>query len=334
METSKIIGLDVGNFDTKTQSTTTPSGFEAQNDLPYGATEWLFYNGMYYIPSETRLPYQRDKTQDESCFILSLIGISKEIIYAASQAKNENQRLAEQNSKKQVREIQQEISTVTSIQLGVGLPPAYYSALKNPTIAYYQERFGDGIAYVYNGYQFKYSLKKISCYPQDFVSLITYNPKNRNNSAVGFPHYYGVDIGGWTVDVVTIIGGKPSSQMQSKPLGVLAMYADIIAKVEQTYGITLEVVDIESYLRGARVLLPEDVKKEIDVQVEAWYKKIIRDLTQSGAQLRTRPVVFMGGGASLFKKYIKEDESLILAEIIPNQKVNAAAYATLVRVGQ
>jgi hypothetical protein len=42
----------------------------------------------------------------------------------------------------------------------------------------------------------------------------------------------------------------------------------------------------------------------------------------------------MGGGASLFKKYIKEDKSLIMAEIIPNQKVNAAAYATLVRVGQ
>ena len=40
------IGVDVGNFDTKTQNTVIPSGFVSYTDAPYKAKECLFLNSV------------------------------------------------------------------------------------------------------------------------------------------------------------------------------------------------------------------------------------------------------------------------------------------------
>ena len=77
------LGLDIGNYDVKTVNTSTPSGFNVFTTKPYGVSEYLLYEGKYYIPSMDRFAYVQDKTKNENAFVMSLFGISKELIARA-----------------------------------------------------------------------------------------------------------------------------------------------------------------------------------------------------------------------------------------------------------
>lgn len=77
------IGVDVGNYDTKTALSSTPSGYSKSEDKPFGVKECIFYNGMYYAPSERRFPYTKDKTKDERAFILSLLELQRKLLRSA-----------------------------------------------------------------------------------------------------------------------------------------------------------------------------------------------------------------------------------------------------------
>ena len=74
-----IAGIDVGNYDTKTQNTSIPSGYTGPlTEKPIG-DEYLKFNGKYYVPSFERFAYEKDKTRTERCIILSLFALANEI---------------------------------------------------------------------------------------------------------------------------------------------------------------------------------------------------------------------------------------------------------------
>ena len=108
---SKInIGLDVGNFDTKTsERTKTASGFSSYSKKPFAIDECLKVNDIFYVPESDRFPYTKDKTENENLFILSLLGISKEILSRATSvdqkkraaAKKEEEKRAKRKERKQ-----------------------------------------------------------------------------------------------------------------------------------------------------------------------------------------------------------------------------------------
>lgn len=52
-----------------------------------------------------------------------------------------------------------------------GLPPAHMHMLKDKTISYYKEMFGDGIEFNYNQYTFKLKLNLLLVVPQDYAAL-------------------------------------------------------------------------------------------------------------------------------------------------------------------
>lgn len=61
------IGVDVGNFDTKTQNTVIPSGFVSYTDAPYKAKECLFLNSRYYKPSQRDFRMLKTKQKTRIC---------------------------------------------------------------------------------------------------------------------------------------------------------------------------------------------------------------------------------------------------------------------------
>lgn len=77
------LGLDLGNYYTKTSHTSVSSGFSSYGRLPFGADEYLMFGNNYYIPNPEPFPYVKDKTRNENAFILSLLGLSKELLYRA-----------------------------------------------------------------------------------------------------------------------------------------------------------------------------------------------------------------------------------------------------------
>jgi plasmid segregation protein ParM len=205
--------------------------------------------------------------------------------------------------------------------------------MSDQLINYYKVRFGDGIDFDYDNYHFNLRLNIIRCYPQDFAALLTYNPKDKENSVKAYPSYFGIDIGGWTVDIISILSGKVnSSQNDSKPLGVLAMYDSITKSIESAGGERYNSNDIQDLLDGKKTLIPLEDQITIKSKVQAWYDDIINSMAESDVNLKKYPVIFMGGGSLLFKEYIKNDvgKRLSKVEFLYNTNANAAAYSTLI----
>ena len=75
------------------------------------------YQGKYYTLSEKRIPYHRDKTEDDRFWILTLFAIAYEIQAAKAYTPN-----------------------IMRIQLAVGLPPAHYGTQHKAFSAYFTGR--------------------------------------------------------------------------------------------------------------------------------------------------------------------------------------------------
>lgn len=73
------IAVDHGNRNMKTCSRVFTTGLTIQDKKPARGEKFLFYEGKYYVLSENRIPYQRDKTHDDRFFILTLFAIVKEL---------------------------------------------------------------------------------------------------------------------------------------------------------------------------------------------------------------------------------------------------------------
>ena len=324
-------GIDVGNFDTKSPNTVTPSGFVSYKNPPYNSKECLFIDETYYEQSENRFPYIEDKTVNDNMYILTLFAISKEIIFEAEKNIESKLEQVKVSAAEKHNLVQEYISSITKINLGIGLPVSHYSRNKETYINYYITRMNNGIFYEYGGYTFSYSLNKINCYPQDLSAVSTYKTKNKN-SILNMPNptYYAIDIGGWTVDIISVIKNRIDGKGASKPLGVLAMYEKIINDIDIQTGIRVEATDIEDILRGNESFLSDETKNIIYSDTKLWVEDIINVLVQNGILIQTRPVLFIGGGSQLLKKYLKESERFTKHEFISNSKVNARGYAKLI----
>lgn len=101
-----IIAIDHGNSEIKTVHEQFTAGFEVYDKEPPLTSEVLEYGCNYYALTRTRLPYRYDKTENDDYYILTLFAVGKELL-------------------------RQHITTPVDVQLAVGLPPRYYSHLKD-----------------------------------------------------------------------------------------------------------------------------------------------------------------------------------------------------------
>ena len=74
-----LIAVDHGNKQIKTVHTPPFTSGLIQSDAPGFGTDALAYRGKYYTLTDQRIPYRRDKTEDERFFILTLFAIAHEI---------------------------------------------------------------------------------------------------------------------------------------------------------------------------------------------------------------------------------------------------------------
>lgn len=73
------IAVDHGNKNMKTCNQVFTTALITQDKKPARGEEYIFYEGKYYLLSNRRIPYQRDKTEDERFFVLTLFAIVKEL---------------------------------------------------------------------------------------------------------------------------------------------------------------------------------------------------------------------------------------------------------------
>ena len=315
------LGVDLGNFDTKSQDTSTPNGYTVHTILPPMSKEYLYFNGKYYCPNEKRFNYMEDKTATERALILALFGISKQLIFRAKQKK-----AATPN------EIQDKLNGMNEIILGLGLPLTHMSKAKD-TKDYFEQYMKDGISFVYNDFHFHLTLVFSHVFPQNYAAIYT----NCDDEVIcKYKKFWGADLGGGTIDLLQIVNGMPDvGNCITDNLGSLYMYKHIIQSIKRDFNITLTDVDIEEILRGRPNILSEsrpEVKTEIKFLVQSWVDdRIVDFMVQNGVNFETSIVIFFGGFALLLRPYLLKNKLLKNAHFLKNPvKANARGYAILV----
>ena len=115
------------------------SGLQQSLTRPFGQS--LQYCGTYYTLSNERIPFHKDKTEDDRFFVLTLIAIAEEIT-ARGIGEKEQQH----------------------IQLAVGLPPAHFGSQAEKFTAYFQGR--GLVEFMYGDKHYTISIEDVACYPQ------------------------------------------------------------------------------------------------------------------------------------------------------------------------
>ena len=126
------------------------TGLTIQDKKPARREKFLFYEGKYYVLSENRIPYQRDKTHDDRFFILTLFAIVKEL---------------EENPQIQPEDVIQ-------VDLPIGLPPKHYAELCERYEAYFK-RQGKIHDINYCGRTYHITIGEVMAFPQDYAAMMT-----------------------------------------------------------------------------------------------------------------------------------------------------------------
>lgn len=315
-----LVGIDVGNYDTKSPHTTTPSGYEG----PYSekqllAKECLYLGGSYYVVTNERLYYMADKTQDERCLVLTLISIAKEILYRISKEETGHDT------------VQERIGRITRIALGAGLPIAHYRKNDvNKLKDYYMKHMGEGIAFDFNEYHFAFTLETVQIYPQGGAAAASIGSSVLNE----YRTYYIFDIGGYTLDIAQFVEGKPQKDMHSLELGIIILYDNILDKVYKDFDMNIDYSLIEDVLSERNHVLPDNVVEVILDMTNRHANKIISAMRQAKIAFTSYPCIFVGGGSIVLKKYILNNSQIRkdIVHFVSDTRANAKGYTKMLRL--
>ena len=168
-----LIGVDHGNKQIKTvHCSPFVSGLQQSITKPFGQS--LQYRGNYYTLSSERIPFRKDKTEDDRFFVLTLIAIAEEL---------EARQIGKQE--------------LYNIQLPVGLPPAHFGAQAKRFSDYFKR---DGIVeFVYRDKPYAIRITDVLCYPQAYAAAAT-----MLHTLMDDPKAVVLDIGGFTADYLLL----------------------------------------------------------------------------------------------------------------------------------
>lgn len=269
------IAVDHGNRNMKTCSQVFTTGLTIQDKKPARGEKFLFYEGKYYVLSENRIPYQRDKTQDDRFFILTLFAIVKEL---------------EENPLIQPEDVIQ-------VDLPIGLPPKHYAELCERYESYFK-RQGKIHDINYCGSTYHITIGEVMAFPQDYAAMMTMIEKLQQ-----IPKVVGIDIGGFTTDYLLMRKGNPDMEAcDSMEKGVITMYNKIISGINSEYDILLEESDIDSILQGNTEFYEEAVVRMTESMVQDFVKDLLNSIRERGIDTK----VF-----GLYKAHIQKNQEVI-----------------------
>lgn len=294
-----LIAIDHGNYAVKTPRFSFVSGLAEHTVRPPMSEEILEYGGKFWTLTTRRLPYMRDKTQDDRYFILTLFAIAREL------------------------ERKGQYSPTERIQLAVGLPPEHYGSLKEKFTAYFKR--GGPIKFTYKDRAYTIFIDQVMVFPQAFAAVVP-----RSSMVVKTLRLFIIDIGGYTTDVLLLQNGKPDLQFcRSLETGVITMNNEVIRKVSTKFDMKIEDEHISAVLQNRETYLPDEVKEEIFKAARLHANDILHQLRELQVDLRANPAIFIGGGSILLQPYLSESALVGKAEFMDSPNANALGYEML-----
>lgn len=288
------LGIDNGNYNTKSsEGMLYASGFTASDREFITSEMQLFYEGKYYAVGEHRLHFQQDKTKERDTFILTLPAIAEAMKKAGTADED--------------------------IILGVGLPIDSYGTQKEAFRRYFLR---ENVSFLFEGIPYRFRISDCKVFAQGHAALCRYYTRLKEYRSITL-----VDIGGYTVDVLTVHNFKLDRQScVSLRMGTITLYSRIQDALQRN-GILLSDALITDAIRGKiQHADRRQIEEEVDREVSLYLKELFNTLRERGLDLRL-PTVFAGGGAELLEARLYEDE-LNIVEVL-NRFANADGYKLL-----
>ena len=299
MSESMIVGVDHGYAAMKTAHFSFPSGLVAYEHEPYTLKDVLEYGGKFYVVGSGRQALQKNKTQTEDYYLLTLAAIAKELSFRHAEPAAE-------------------------IHLAAGLPLTSFGREKN-AFREYLLRDGKTVNFRYEGQEYSIVIRKVSLFPQGYAAVLT------QSILLDEPSVIVADIGGWTVDLMRLDRRIPNAATcRSLELGMIRCVDEIGEQVRRLFGLSLTAPQIESVLRGDSASMDERVRAVIHAQADKYVRGLLSAITESGLDVRAMPTVFLGGGAALMKRHGGAVEGLFRPFILDDVCLNAKGYERLV----
>ena len=293
-----LIAIDHGNYAIKTTHTAFLSGLTESKVKPPLSEEVLEYAGSFWTLSGKRVPYMRDKTQDDRYFVLTLFAIAREL------------------------ECRKAWAPFVQADLAVGLPPEHYGMLREKCSQYFQRGV---VKFSYQDRSLTLEIRRVLVYPQAYAAVVPLSGEILPLSRV-----FVIDIGGFTTDVLLLRNGKPDLQFcRSLESGVITMDNEIIGKINAQYDLMIDDEHISAVLLHKETLLPQQVRQAIQKAAQSHAKGILDKLRELGVDLRTNPAVFIGGGSALFRPLLEGSPMVAQARFVEDPKANALGYELL-----
>lgn len=318
MDQQYIFGIDHGNGNMKARHCEFPCGYTKQQNKPSNlyAEDVIFYKGNYYVLNVNSFPYTTDKTEGESCFILTLFAFAKEI----------KARFLSNGSKwEDFRGF-----VGKDVVLAGGLPPAHFEKGYQKFKKYFEDASRYGVEFMYNDKKFSFHIKEVKLYPQCYAAAIT----SMQDVITKYHVVYLVDIGAGTADLVALSKGTPDRNiMMSREVGISPMKDKIIDDVINDYAFTLDGQIIEDVLTaGNETVLDYEITEMIKREAQEWTTQMINLLHSKVKDFRTAPTIFMGGGLKLLKPFIEASNMFGKTYFIEDTKANAAGYEIIASI--
>lgn len=292
-----IIGVDHGYAAMKTAHFSFHTGLVAHEHEPYTLKDVLEYGGKFYVVGSGRQALQKNKTQTEDYYLLTLAAIAKELSFRHAEPAAE-------------------------IHLAAGLPLTSFGREKN-AFRDYLLRDGKTVNFRYEGQDYSIAIRKVSLFPQGYAAVLT------QSILLDEPSVIVADIGGWTVDLMRLDNRIPNaSTCRSLELGMIRCLDEIAEQVRRSLNLSLTGAQIENVLRGSPDSMDDRVKAIIQREAGLYARRILSAIAEAGLDCRAMPVVFLGGGAGLMKRYLPQG-SVLRPVILDDDKLNAQAYERL-----
>ena len=260
----------------------------------------MCWNTAYYVVGSGRQPLQKDKTQTEDYYLLTLAAIAREL----------DCRNAERTC---------------SVILAAGLPLTSFGRDKKKFRAYLL-RDGKPVPFRYEGRDYTVTVRDVKLFPQGYAAVLT------QTELLDEPSVIVADIGGWTVDLMRLDNRLPNAATcRSLEWGMIRCIDEIGEQVRRALGLSLTAAQIECVLRGDASSLPDEVKGIIHAQADLYVQNLLSAITECGLDTRAMPAIFMGGGAALLKRRVSATNGLCRPMILDDVSLNAKGYERLVR---
>ncbi|MCL2853855.1 MAG: ParM/StbA family protein [Defluviitaleaceae bacterium] len=295
-----IIAIDHGNKQIKLPGGRVfTSGLRESDTRPPFGDDVLKYNDKYYTITDKRIPYMREKFNDDRFYVLTLFAIAFEI---------------EDTGRYEPGAIR--------VHVLAGLPPAHFGAQYERFESYFRRGVEE---FDFHGKSFKINIYEATAYPQAFAAAV---PVLGEISSL--PKAIVLDIGGFTADFLMIKHGRADlSDCDSLEHGVIILYNQITAKVNSELNLLLDESDIDTILEGKAHDFGDDVIRVVHDAARVFVSDLFGKLRERAIDLRSGRTVFVGGGSILLKEQIIASGKVASPLFIDSISANAKGYEML-----